>query len=86
MSFSIGPELQEFISSKVKSGEYQNQSEVVRDALRKMKRDDELHQLRLSELERELAVGADQLTCGEHVSAEASRRRRRALLDTEAAG
>lgn len=86
MSFSVGPELQAYIAAKVKNGEYQNQSEVVRDALRKMKREDELHQLHLRELNRELAVGAQQLARGEQVSAEASRRRRRALLDAEATG
>lgn len=86
MSYSVGPELQEYIATKIKSGEYQNQSEVVRDALRKMKRDDELHQLRLTELDHDLEVGAQQLARGERVTPEASRRRRRTLLDTEATG
>ncbi|MFP5503318.1 MAG: type II toxin-antitoxin system ParD family antitoxin [Candidatus Sericytochromatia bacterium] len=83
MSYSIGPELQDFVASKVKNGEYQNQSEVVRDALRRMKREDELHQMRLAELNQELDVGARQLERGEVVSAEASKRRRAALYDSE---
>lgn len=83
MSYSVGPELQEYITSKVTKGEYQNQSEVVRDALRRMKREDELHQLHLAELNQQLAVGAAQLDRGEVVSAEASKRRRKAILGYE---
>lgn len=88
MSYSVGSELQEYIAAKVRSGEYQNQSEVVRDALRKMKREDELHRLRLADLNDEIARGARQLEQGQRVSAEASRSRRQALFDenSEAAG
>lgn len=83
MSYSVGPELQEYIASKVTKGEYQNQSEVVRDALRRMKREDELHQMRLAELGQQLSTGAAQLERGQTVSAEESKRRRRALLGQE---
>ena len=87
MSYSVGPELQEYIATKVSSGEYQNQSEVVRDALRKMKKDDERHQLRLAEINLEIERGARQLAQGERVSAQDSKRRRKALLDeAEVAG
>ena len=86
MSYSVGSELQEYIASKVNSGEYQNQSEVVRDALRKMKREDELHRLRLAELNGEIERGARQLEQGQRVSAEASRNRRHALFDSSEAG
>lgn len=42
MHFEPSKELKQFIDECVKSGWYQNQSEVLRTALRRMKRDEDL--------------------------------------------
>lgn len=40
MNISITDELAEYVRARVKSGRYNNASEVVRDALRRMEQDD----------------------------------------------
>lgn len=42
MHVSLTPELEKLVKAKVKSGLYNNSSEVVRDALRQMNRYEEL--------------------------------------------
>ena len=65
MNISLTKEFESYVSQKVESGLYHSASEVIRDGLRLMKERDDLHQSKLSELRREIAVGADQADRGQ---------------------
>ena len=57
--------LESYVTQKVESGLYHSASEVIRDGLRLMKERDELHQHRLAELRRDIAIGVDQADRGQ---------------------
>ncbi len=66
MHVSLTPELEKKIRSKVKSGLYNNASEVIREALRFMEQNQELlMQLKMDRLRVEVAKGAIQAENGE---------------------
>jgi antitoxin ParD1/3/4 len=65
MNVSLTPELEELVNEKVKSGLYNSASEVVREALRLLKEQDELRRIRREELKREIEKGIMQLERGE---------------------
>ena len=65
MNVSLTPTLEELVQRKVASGLYNSASEVIRDALRLLEERDEMRQLRLKALRREISVGLDQLERGE---------------------
>lgn len=65
MNISLTKEFESYIAQKVESGMYHSASEVVRDGLRLMKERDELHQGRISELRKDIAVGVDQADRGQ---------------------
>lgn len=67
MNVSLTPELESLVHEKVTSGLYTSASEVVREALRLLNDRDSIQQQRLAELKREIAVGLDQLHCGEGI-------------------
>lgn len=60
MNISLTKEFESYVTQKVESGLYHSASEVIRDGLRLMKERDELHQSRLAELRRDIAIGVDQ--------------------------
>lgn len=60
MNVSLTPELETMVAQKVKSGLYNSASEVVREGLRLVVEQDQLKQIRLEELKREIQVGIDQ--------------------------
>lgn len=64
MNVSLTPELEQYVSGKVRSGLYGSASEVVREGLRLLKEKDELHQRRLDELRAEIQVGLEQADRG----------------------
>jgi antitoxin ParD1/3/4 len=70
MNVNLGIVFDKFIAELLKSGMYQSQSEVVREGLRLLKEREELKQLRLSELRREIAIGSEQADRGEFVDGE----------------
>jgi antitoxin ParD1/3/4 len=70
MNVNLGPVFDQFVSDLLKTGLYQSQSEVVRDALRLLKDREELKQLRLSELRKEIAIGSGEADRGEFVDGE----------------
>lgn len=47
---SLTPELEEYVNTKVRSGDYRSVSEVVRDGLRLLKEKDVLHEAKLKAL------------------------------------
>lgn len=65
MNVSITPELEAFVKQQVESGMYQTSSEVVREALRLLKTHEQLRQIRLEELRKEIAIGIEQAERGE---------------------
>jgi antitoxin ParD1/3/4 len=66
-NISLTPEQDEFVESVVKSGEYQNASEAVRDALRALQQRRREDELKLKVLRAHIKAGADALKRGEYV-------------------
>ncbi|MGH6846016.1 MAG: type II toxin-antitoxin system ParD family antitoxin [Methylocella sp.] len=64
-NISLTPEQDAFIEKAVKSGEYQNASEAVRDALRALKQRQREDALRLKALRLQVKAGAEALERGE---------------------
>lgn len=67
MNVHLGSVFDEFVADLLKSGYYQTQSEVLREGLRLLKKREELKQLRLAELRKEVAVGGEQADRGQFV-------------------
>lgn len=65
MNVSLTPELEVFVNQKVASGMYQTASEVVRDGLRLLRERDELHQSKIEELRKAIALGQEEADRGE---------------------
>ncbi|WP_020508052.1 type II toxin-antitoxin system ParD family antitoxin [Lamprocystis purpurea] len=59
MNISLTPHLEELVKGKVESGLYNSVSEVMRDALRLLEERDQLRDLRLEELRRDIQKGID---------------------------
>lgn len=70
MNISLTPELRQFVVKKVESGMYHSASEVVREGLRMLKENQELHKLRLDELRNDIAIGVEQADRGELIDGE----------------
>lgn len=65
MNVSLTPELENLVQEKVKSGNYNSASEVIREALRLLKEQDQLKELRREEIRREVMKGVEQIRNGE---------------------
>jgi antitoxin ParD1/3/4 len=65
MNVNLGPTFDTFIADLLKTGMYQSQSEVVREGLRLLKEREELKNLRLAELRKEIAIGGKQADRGQ---------------------
>ena len=70
MHISLTPRLERMIKEKVASGQYNNASEVVREALRLMGEFEEVRRRKLERLRDELARGEADLAAGRFVSLE----------------
>jgi antitoxin ParD1/3/4 len=66
MNVSLTAELEELVNQKVKSGLYTSASEVIREALRLLKEQDQLRNFRLAELKKEARKGTAQLDKGQY--------------------
>lgn len=75
MNVSLTPELEKFVDEKVKSGLYNSASEVVRESLRLLRREDEIEQLQLEELRREIKNSIKQMDDGQGVPLDVVRER-----------
>lgn len=64
MNVNLTPELEELVQRKVQSGLYNNQSEVVREALRLLAEQDRLREAHLEKLRGALAEGLAQADRG----------------------
>src|SRR5260221_1272146 len=72
MNVNLGSVFDNFIADLLETGLYQSQSEVVREGLRLLKEKEELKQLRLAELRKEIAIGVKQADRGEFVDGKAA--------------
>jgi antitoxin ParD1/3/4 len=70
MNVNLGTTFDTFIADLLKTGLYQSQSEVVREGLRLLKEREELKNLRIAELRKEIAIGSKQADRGEFVDGE----------------
>lgn len=88
MNVSLTPELEEFINKKVAGGMYVTASEVVREALRVLKNQDDYLEQRKAKLAAEIEKAWEQLERGEVVDGEsvfAELRRRSAEMRRKSA-
>ncbi len=65
MNFSLTPSLEQFIRDRAGSGDYNNASEVVREAIRLLKRLEEQRALKMERLRRAVREGDEALALGE---------------------
>ncbi len=65
MNFSLTPSLEQFVRDQANSGDYNNASEVVREALRLLKRVDERRALKTERLRAAIREGDEALARGE---------------------
>ena len=70
MNVNLGTVLDQFVADQLDSGMYQTQSEILREGLRLLKEKEELKQLRLAELRKEIAIGSAEADRGEFVDGE----------------
>lgn len=70
MNVSLTPELEKYVADKVASGRYTSASEVVREALRLLEREEKSRTEQLEEFNRELQARIESLDRGEHVTPE----------------
>ena len=71
MNVSLTPELEQYVHSKVKSGRYLSASEVVREALRLLEERDQLREIRLTTLQKEITIGIEAIDRGDVFDGEA---------------
>ncbi len=67
MNVNLGSVFDQFVADLLKTGHYQTQSEILREGLRLLKEKEDLKQVRLAELRREIAVGVAEADRGEFV-------------------
>lgn len=57
MNVSLTPKLEDFVKAKVRTGDYNNASEVIREAVRLLKERDADRKIELAELRRSIREG-----------------------------
>ncbi len=65
MNFSLTPSLEQFVRDRADSGDYNNASEVVREAIRLLKRAEERRALKMARLRAAIRDGDEALARGE---------------------
>jgi antitoxin ParD1/3/4 len=71
MNVNLGTVFDQFVADLLKTGHYQSQSEILREGLRLLKEREELKQLRLAELRKEIAIGTEEARQGKLIDGEA---------------
>ena len=64
MNISLPQQLEQWVKQRVDTGMYDSASEVIREALRLLREQEDLKQVRTQELRRQLQVGVEQLDRG----------------------
>jgi len=70
MNVNLGTVFDQFVADLLKTGYYQSQSEILREGLRLLKEREELKQLRLAELRKEIAIGTEEARQGKLIDGE----------------
>ncbi len=73
MNFSLTPSLEQFVRDRANSGDYNNASEVVRDAIRLLKRAEEHRALKMERLRAAIRDGDEALARGEYTDLNSDR-------------
>jgi antitoxin ParD1/3/4 len=63
--FALPPDLMAFVQDKVAMGTYETENEVIREALRLLRERDQIREMRLANLRKEIQVGLDESARGE---------------------
>jgi len=79
MNINLTPQLEELVRKKVSSGLYNSASEVVREALRLMEREDQMQAAKLAQLRQDIQEGLRSGSAGE-LDVQAVKRRGRERL------
>ena len=74
MNVSLTPELEIFVADKVASGRYTSASEVVREALRLLEREEKSRKEQIEEFNRELKARIDAMDRGERITGQEFRK------------
>ena len=72
MNVNLGSVFDQFVANLLKTGLYQSQSEILREGLRLLKEREDVKQIRLAELRREIAIGSAEADRGEFVDGAAT--------------
>jgi len=64
MEITLTPELENLVNKKIQSGKYNSPSEVIREGLLLLKREDDLKKLQIEELRGEVQKGIDAIRQG----------------------
>ena len=64
MNVSLTPELESIVKFKVETGLYNSASEVLREGLRLLQQRDEMREMKLQALRKEIQKGMDDLEAG----------------------
>jgi antitoxin ParD1/3/4 len=70
MNVSLTPELEKYVADKVATGRYTSASEVVREALRLLEREEKSREQQIADFNRELDARVAALDRGERVTKE----------------
>lgn len=70
MNVNLGPVFDKFVGKLLTSGLYQSQSEILREGLRLLKEREDVRNIRLQELRKDLAIGIEQADHGNFVDGE----------------
>jgi antitoxin ParD1/3/4 len=73
MNFSLTPSLEQFVRDRANSGDYNNASEVVRDAIRLLKRAEEHRALKMERLRAAIRDGDEALARGDFTDVNSDR-------------
>ncbi len=73
MNFSLTPSLEQFVRDRANSGDYNNASEVVRDAIRLLKRAEERGASKMERLRAAIRDGDEALARGEFTDVDSDR-------------
>jgi antitoxin ParD1/3/4 len=85
LNINFTPRLEKLVRQKVDSGRYNSASEVVREALRLMERQNELHALQLERLRQDICEWLDSGPARPWSAAEMKRQSRKRLAARQAA-
>lgn len=64
MNVNLGESFDRFVEDLLRSGEYQSQSEIVREGLRLLKEREELRRVRIEEIKKQVAAGIKEADSG----------------------